>query len=188
MMCFFVAVVVQKSQGGAPEHTCSIGQRSTSPSPRSPSPPSTASAIAAAAAAAANHRSIARSSGGGGSSSSNSYGSRSDNPLGTCPFTCMPLQTLRGHSGCVTGLCVLPKQGLFLSCGLDGLLLLWDYLREEVVWRHEVLELGFRCLAVRPDASEVLVGTEQGHLLRVKLPIDEEEGQKIGDSGTTVTY
>jgi hypothetical protein len=53
-------------------------------------------------------------------------------------------------------------------------LLLWDYLKEVVVWRHEVLDLGFRCLAVRPDVPEALVGTDQGHLLRVKLPIGEE--------------
>lgn len=34
-------------------------------------------------------------------------------------------------------------------------------------------------MAVRPDAPEMLVGTNQGHLLRVKLPREEEvEGRR----------
>ncbi|PNW82472.1 hypothetical protein CHLRE_06g280350v5 [Chlamydomonas reinhardtii] len=84
-------------------------------------------------------------------------------------FSGRPLKTLKGHTRNVTGLDVLPSSGNLVSCSLDGQLLVWDYVSGTVLHRftHEMEE--FRCLALRYDRPEVLVGTVQASLLRYTI-------------------
>ncbi|KXZ44857.1 hypothetical protein GPECTOR_61g810 [Gonium pectorale] len=84
-------------------------------------------------------------------------------------FSGRPLKTLVHHRRPVTGLDVLPSSGNLVSCSLDGQLLVWDYVAGQVLHRfaHDTEE--FRCLALRYDRAEVLVGTQQASLLRYAL-------------------
>ncbi|GLC46623.1 hypothetical protein PLESTB_001224200 [Pleodorina starrii] len=85
------------------------------------------------------------------------------------PFATRPLKVLSGHRRAVTGLDVLPASGNLVSCSLDGSLLVWDYVAGQVLHRftHDTEE--FRCLALRYDRPEVLVGTMQANLLRYTI-------------------
>ena len=79
------------------------------------------------------------------------------------------LGTLEGHTRAVTGLAVLPSTGHLISVGLDGQVILWAYASfTKIIAMSHRDEL--RCLAVRPDTNEVLVGTAGGDLLVFPLP------------------
>lgn len=65
---------------------------------------------------------------------------------------------------------MLPSPGLLLSCGMDGLVVVWDYVVAAPVWKHEVEGLQIRCMGVRPDNHHVLLGTEESHLVTIDLP------------------
>ncbi len=70
------------------------------------------------------------------------------------------LKVLTGHTRCVTGLEMSPHGGHLVSCSLDGSLRLWDYVTGAGLAKfthHEEM----RCLALRTDKAEVLVGTNQ---------------------------
>ncbi|PNH10255.1 Outer row dynein assembly protein 16 [Tetrabaena socialis] len=82
------------------------------------------------------------------------------------PFSSRPLKVLSGHRKSVTGLDVLPSSGNLVSCSLDGQLLVWDYVAGQVLHRFAHDTEAFRCLALRYDRPEVLVGTMQASLLR----------------------
>ncbi|KAG2492355.1 hypothetical protein HYH03_009303 [Edaphochlamys debaryana] len=82
------------------------------------------------------------------------------------PFSSRPLRVLTGHTRSVTGLDVLPSSGNLVSCSLDGQLLVWDYVAGTVLHRFSNDTQEFRCLALRYDRPEVLVGTQQAALLR----------------------
>ncbi|EFJ40323.1 hypothetical protein VOLCADRAFT_99881 [Volvox carteri f. nagariensis] len=84
-------------------------------------------------------------------------------------FSTRPLKVLEAHRRSVTGLDVLPASGHLVSCSLDGQLLVWDYVAGQVRHRfaHDTEE--FRCLALRYDRPEVLVGTLQANILRYTI-------------------
>ncbi|KAK9807011.1 hypothetical protein WJX72_010761 [[Myrmecia] bisecta] len=75
------------------------------------------------------------------------------------------LKTLTGHKQTVTAIEVLPLSGHLVSCGTDGQLLIWDYTAAVVLRRFQRPD-EFRCLALRHDADEVLVGTMQNAIYR----------------------
>lgn len=87
-------------------------------------------------------------------------------------FTSQALRVLSGvHTECITGVAMLPDTGWLASCGLDGVLVYWDYVTGEVREKYEAGSGGgsgdeFRCLAVRFDRREVLVGTGSANILR----------------------
>ncbi|GFR50999.1 hypothetical protein Agub_g13325 [Astrephomene gubernaculifera] len=85
------------------------------------------------------------------------------------PFTSRALKVLSAHKRSVTGLDVLPASGNLVSCSLDGQLLVWDYVAGQVLHRFVHDKEEFRCLALRYDRPEVLVGTMQSSLLRYTL-------------------
>lgn len=97
-------------------------------------------------------------------------------------FVGRPLKVLQGHSRSVTGLDVLPSSGNLVSCSLDGSLLVWDYISGEVLhkYQHDVEE--FRCLALRHDRPEMLVGTTQANILR--YTVTETAAGTVGRSTT----
>ncbi|KAG2447723.1 hypothetical protein HYH02_007183 [Chlamydomonas schloesseri] len=101
------------------------------------------------------------------SGTASSYGGAP--PAFQLAFSGRPLKTLKGHTRSVTGLDVLPSSGNLVSCSLDGQLLVWDYVGGTVLHRftHETEE--FRCLALRYDRPEVMVGTVQANLLRYTI-------------------
>jgi hypothetical protein len=79
----------------------------------------------------------------------------------------MPLFQLKEHTCAVTSLAVSPRTGLLISCGLDGLLLWWHYVSQQL--RHRVHHNeAFHCLRPRWDCAEILVGTHSGRVLRFK--------------------
>ncbi|GIL56264.1 hypothetical protein Vafri_11611 [Volvox africanus] len=108
-------------------------------------------------------------------------------------FSTRPLKVLQAHRRSVTGLDVLPASGHLVSCSLDGQLLVWDYVSGQLMHRftHDTEE--FRCLALRYDRPEVLVGTLQANILR--YTIHEQavaapglgRGLSKGNGRTTVT-
>ena len=96
------------------------------------------------------------------------------------------IKTLNGHKRTVTGVEIEPSSGYLLSCGMDGVLNIWDYLQGTVLktFRHRE-EL--RCMVMRSDKSEVMVGTMQENILRFPLELEKlesEREQKEGNEGT----
>ncbi|CAD7702679.1 unnamed protein product [Ostreobium quekettii] len=83
-----------------------------------------------------------------------------------CPFSGgTHLKSLCCHTGTVTGLAVSQLSGHLLSCASDGLVLFWDYVAGKVVRKIEHRD-ELSCMALRPDVSEVLVGTRSNNVLR----------------------
>ena len=82
------------------------------------------------------------------------------------------VKTLVGHKRTVTSVQIEPTSGYLLSCGMDGTLNIWDYSQGTVLksFRHRE-EL--RCMVMRGDKSEVMVGTMQENILRFPLEISQ---------------
>ena len=76
----------------------------------------------------------------------------------------MALATLKVHQAAVESLCVVPENGLLLSCSTDRSVRVWDYGlgREVLVWNHPE---EFRSLAMSRATGQVLAGTEQHHII-----------------------
>ena len=76
----------------------------------------------------------------------------------------MALATLKVHQAAVESLCVVPENGLLLSCSTDRSVRVWDYGlgREVLVWNHPE---EFRSLAMSRATGQVLAGTEQHHIM-----------------------
>jgi len=83
------------------------------------------------------------------------------------------LRTLKGHTAAVTGLDVMPLSGHLASCSIDCTIRVWDYKSATVVRMYNHYE-EMRCLALRADTDEIIVGTEQANILR--FPAGEEVG------------
>ena len=89
------------------------------------------------------------------------------------------LSVLSGHTSSVSAIQVLWGWGCggqVLSCSLDGTLRLWDYVLGQQV--HKYVAPGseeLRCIAVRSDKPEILVGASNGNILRFPLPVASSE-------------
>ncbi|KAF5831098.1 WD40-repeat-containing domain protein [Dunaliella salina] len=97
-------------------------------------------------------------------------------------FTSTPLKVLVGHTRCVTALLSHPTAGYLFSCSLDGSLRIWDYVSGTVLVKyghHEEL----KCMTLRADCPEVVVGTNQASILRysAKVPNSSCEATKLQD-------
>jgi WD40 repeat protein len=82
----------------------------------------------------------------------------------------LPLFLLSGHTCPVSALLLLPHSGHLASCGIDGALIFWDYVFQTVTGRldhpHAML-----CMALRADNGEILVGTQEGSILRFPIRV-----------------
>jgi WD40 repeat protein len=80
-----------------------------------------------------------------------------------------PLFRLAAHTEAVASLALLPDSGQLTSCSPDGRLIFWDYATQIQV---QVLEHpgAMRCIVSRADKPEVIVGTQEGILLRFAAP------------------
>ena len=83
------------------------------------------------------------------------------------------LRTLKGHTASVTGLDVMPLSGHLASCSIDCTIRVWDYKTATVIRMYNHYE-EMKCLALRADTDEIVVGTEQANILR--FPAGEEVG------------
>jgi len=83
------------------------------------------------------------------------------------------LRTLAGHTQSITGLDVIPLSGHLVSCSMDCSIRVWNY-NTGVVLRQYSHHEELRCLALRSDTDEIIVGTEQANILR--FPAGEEVG------------
>ena len=87
------------------------------------------------------------------------------------------VKTLVGHKRTVTSVEIEPSSGYLLSCGMDGVLNIWDYSQGAILktFRHRE-EL--RCMVMRSDRSEVMVGTMQENILCFPLELEQLEKKK----------
>lgn len=97
------------------------------------------------------------------------------------PFTSSPLKILHHHSRAVTGLALVSPSGHVVSCGLDGKMVVWNYVNGEVLRTFEHKNMEFRCLAVRYDTGEVVLGTTDSHLIRCRLTPTAEHQHQLRD-------
>mmetsp|Transcript_30067 Transcript_30067/g.77977 ORF Transcript_30067/g.77977 Transcript_30067/m.77977 type:complete len:848 (-) Transcript_30067:359-2902(-) len=91
-------------------------------------------------------------------------------------FTSAPLKVLVGHTRCVTALLTHPAAGHLFSCSLDGSLRIWDYVSGTVLLKyghHEEL----KCMTLRADCPEVVVGTNQASILRYSAKVPSPSGK-----------
>ncbi|GAX81159.1 hypothetical protein CEUSTIGMA_g8592.t1 [Chlamydomonas eustigma] len=112
------------------------------------------------------------------------------------PFVTAPLKVLKGHTSSITGLEVLTGcAGQIMSCSLDGTLRFWNYVTGDQLHRYTHHE-EIRCLALRADRAEVLVGTNQASILRFPLPakvlqkdvVDHETEGTVSQEAAGKTY
>jgi WD40 repeat protein len=80
-----------------------------------------------------------------------------------------PLFRLEAHTKPVADLALLPKSGQLASCSPDHCLIFWDYATQSQVQVLEHPE-AMHCIVSREDKPEVLVGTQEGSLLRFTVP------------------
>ena len=100
------------------------------------------------------------------------------------------IKTLKGHDKTVTDLEIVPSHGHLLSCSQDGIFNIWNYTQGVILKQFKHHE-DFRCLALRSDKNEVLIGTEQEKILRFPLgdldkleaPPPAELGEEGGGEG-----
>lgn len=88
------------------------------------------------------------------------------------------------HQAPVCGLLVVPETGWIVTCSTDRTLRVWDYgaARELKVWSHSEQ---FRCVALRRSTNQLVVGTEEHHLVSFPLSevldeIDRASGEAAG--------
>jgi len=75
------------------------------------------------------------------------------------------VRRLEGHDGAVLGLSLLQDTGHLVSCGADSSVRIWDY--SAGVQLNKLTHADeMRCMAVRQDTGEVLVGTMQDRILK----------------------
>ena len=93
------------------------------------------------------------------------------------------VKTLVGHKRTVTSVEIEPSSGYLLSCGMDGLLNIWDYGKGQILKTFGHRE-ELRCMVMRADKSEVMVGTMQENILRFPLELEKLEtlGSQAGDA------
>lgn len=93
------------------------------------------------------------------------------------------MKTLVGHKRTVTSVEIEPSSGYLLSCGMDGLLNIWDYGKGQILKTFGHRE-ELRCMVMRADKSEVMVGTMQENILRFPLELEKLEtlGSQAGDA------
>lgn len=91
------------------------------------------------------------------------------------------LSVLSGHTSTISDIQVLWDwgcSGQVISCSFDGTLRIWDYVLGQQV--HKYVSPGsdeLRCMAVRSDKPEILVGATNGNILRFPLPVTSTEAQ-----------
>ncbi len=101
-------------------------------------------------------------------------------------------RVFEGHSSIVNGLVRDPGQNKFYSCGSDGCLLAWSYGHER--FEKAVLDSvsgNLRCLAVNPQGTQLVYGTEGGdvNLIQLKEPtVKPLKIAKINDPVLSVAF
>ena len=93
------------------------------------------------------------------------------------------LKSLEGHSRAVTAVAVLPDSGVVLSASLDATLLAHDYSSGAVLskWQHRD---EFRCMAIKLDTLEVLVGTSSNDIVCFPLAKELITGTTVAAAST----
>eukprot|EP00798_Chlamydomonas_sp_ICE-L_P028022 gene28022-31123_t len=86
-------------------------------------------------------------------------------------------KVLEGHTRSVTGVELISSSGNLASVSLDGTLRFWDYITGTVLKQYNHHE-EFRCLAIRSDLDEALVGTMQASILRYSTK-EEPDGEEM---------
>ena len=98
------------------------------------------------------------------------------------------VRRLEGHEGAVLGLSLLQDTGHLVSCGADNSVRIWDY--SAGVQLNKLTHADeMRCMAVRQDTGEVLVGTMQDRILKFPrhqlLPEDLQAARERGQEEVT---
>ena len=113
-------------------------------------------------------------------------GSSSCSSSGSPLFSLSCLLVFSQHTRPLRDLLLVPHYGHLVTCGMDGLVCVWDYVHDSILYKFTYSKEDFRCLAFRPSTGQIFIGTEMNKIMVFQYMRDAKKTAPSHSTAVTI--